>query len=227
MKKEWKVKIVPSEKFEPSEERRSLYDKYWAEAQSRQRSSSENFDKSILTYSSSGLAISLAFLKDFVPIGRIAVWPHLLYLSWVCFVLATGLTISSFLVSYRAQELSAEYAEEYLINGKDQFYNKKTWRDAYIKWSNVISGVAFVIALILTSVFVKFNLERRAEMSEQKSIAQDGMLPAKMQRANPGDTFHKGMPPASMPLAPVAQKPVNPPATQPVSNDSTSRLKNR
>lgn len=227
MRKEWKVKIAPSEKFEPSEERRSLYDKYWAEAQTRQRSSSENFDKSILTYSSSGLAISLAFLKDFVPIGRIVVWPELLYLSWACFVLATGLTISSFLVSYRAQELSVEYAEKYLINGKDEFYNKKTWRDTFIKWSNMISGVAFVVALIFTSLFVKFNLDRRAEMSEKKSIVQDGTPIAKIQRANSGETFHKGLPAASMPLAPVAQKPASPPATQPVSNGSTSGQENR
>lgn len=219
------MKNVPLEKVEASEERRSLYDKYWAEAQTRQRSSSENFDKSILTYSSSGLAISLAFLKDFVPASKIALWPELLYASWFCFVLATGLTISSFLVSYRAQELSVEYAEEYLINGKDEFYNKKTWRDRFIKWSNVVSGAAFVLALVLTSLFVKFNLDRRTEMSDKKNIAQDGMPTAMMQKVNSGETFHKGLPAASMPLAPVAQKPVTPP-TQPVSNGLTGGQKN-
>lgn len=215
MKKQWKTKVIPLAKFEPSEERRALYDKYWAEAQTRQRSSSENFDKSILTYSSSGLAISLTFLKDLVPI-KDSIWPSLLYFSWACFVLATGLTILSFLISYKAQELSIEFCEEYFMNGKDEFRNKETWHGAFVKWSNIISGLAFVLALIATSFFVKLNLDEKIKMNDRK-IAQDGMPPALMQKIRSNETTQRGLPTASMPRAPATT-----PASSPVSQPSPS-----
>lgn len=196
--------------FEPSEQHKVLYDKYWAEAQTRQRSSSENFDKSILTYSSSGLAISLTFLKDLVPI-KDAIWPWLLYFSWACFVFATGLTILSFLISYKAQELSIEFCEEYFINGRDEFRNKETWHGMFIKWSNIISGSAFVLALIATSLFVKLNLDEKIKMTDKK-ITQDGIPPALMQKVRSNETSQRGLPMASMPRAPTST-----PASTPVS----------
>jgi hypothetical protein len=207
------------EEFRPSEEARSLYDKYWAEGQTRMRSSSENFDKSILTYSSSGLAISLAFLKDFVPI-KDAVAPSILYFSWLCFVIATGLTISSFLVSYKAQELSVSFAEKYLLEGDHNFYNKTTWRDKFIKWSNVVSGAAFVIALVATSIFVGLNLDRKADMAIKGTLAQEGMPVALVQKNNSTET--KGLPTASMP---VSQRPASPPASSSQSNSTSDQKK--
>lgn len=223
MKNQWKVKLIKNEPeaFQASAEARSLYDKYWAEGQTRMRSSSENFDKSILTYSSSGLAISLTFLKDFVPIKN-AIWPSILYSSWVCFVLATGLTILSFLISYKAQELSVSFAEKYLIEGDDAFYNKITWRDKFIKWSNIVSGAAFVIALIATSVFVGLNLDRKIEMSDKRIGAQDGMPTAMIQKINSNETLTKGMPVASMPLV---QKPVSTPPNNSLQNPTTDQKK--
>lgn len=223
MKKQWKVKLLEAEPeaFQASEEARSLYDKYWAEGQTRMRSSSENFDKSILTYSSSGLAISLAFLKDFVPIKN-AVWPSILYSSWVCFVLATGLTISSFLISYKAQELSVSFAEKYLIKGDDTFYNKTTWRDKFIKWSNIISGAAFVVALIATSIFVGLNLDRKTDMSDKRIGALDGMPTAMMQKTTINSTETKGLPTASMP---VVQRPASTPTGNTVPSTTTGEQK--
>jgi hypothetical protein len=193
--------------FLPSNEARAYYDKYWAEAQTRQRSSSENFDKSILTYSSSGLAVSLAFLKDFVPI-KSAVWPSLLYSSWLLFVLATSLTISSFLISYREQELSIEFAEKYFLAGKAEFRNKLTWRSVFLKYSNICSGGAFVFALIATAFFVMFNLNQGGYMTDKRKIVHDGMPSAVMQKTPIAPLNERGMPSASMPLAPsVPPKP--------------------
>jgi len=192
----------PSE-FDATPERRALYDKYWAEAQTRQRSSLENFDKSILAYSSSGLGISLAFLKDFVPMTD-AISPWLLYFSWLCFVLATTLTIASFLISYKAQELSVNFAEEYLLNGRENFRNKTTWRDGFLKYSNLVSGMAFVSALGATSIFVMVNLNERTEMTDKRHIANDGMPTAIMQKAPAEQVSKRGLPTASIPAAPAA-----------------------
>lgn len=193
------VETEAAQEFVPSDERRAIYDKYWAEAQTRQRSSSENFDKSILTYSSGGLAISFTFLKDFVPVKE-AVYAPLLYSSWLCFVAATALTIVSFLISYKAQELSISFAEEYFINGKDEFCNKQTWHSSAVKWFNILSGALFVVALIATSFFVKLNMDEKAKTMEKK-IVNDGMPPALMQKVT-GVTEQRGLPTASMPKPP-------------------------
>jgi hypothetical protein len=196
-------------------ERRDIYDKYWAEAQTRMRLSSDNFDKSILTYSTGGLAVSLTFLKDFVPI-KSAVWPTLLFSSWTCFLLATSLTIVSFLVSHRAQELSMEFAEEYLLNGKEEFRDKTTWHGAFIKHSNIVAGAVFVLALLSTSLFVAINLSGRPEMTNSRVISQDGMPPAMMQKVPSNAPSQRGMPSATIPKAPSSPNTTTQsPASQP------------
>lgn len=118
MMRPWKRRLVISSEFEPSEERKKLYVTYWAEAQTRLRLSSDSFDKAILTYSSSGLAVSLAFLKDIVPI-KTALYPIMLYVSWGCFVISTGLTVLSFLVSYKSQEIALDHAGKYYMEGRE------------------------------------------------------------------------------------------------------------
>ena len=198
-----------------AEERRAIFDKYWAEAQNRQRSSSENFDKSILTYSSSGLALSLTFLKDFSPSG-VAIQVEWLYLSWLCFFFSISLTVVSFWVSYKAQEKSIIFAEEYLINEREEFRNRKTWCDIFVEFSNVISGVTFVAAIISTAIFVKINLDRKIEMSEKRIIANDGM-PTALIPKTPNSVGQRGMPTASMPKAPTS-KPNGPSATPPTNS---------
>ena len=48
----------------------------------RQLSNSENYDKAVISLSTAFLGLSLAFLKDLVPIQR-AEWLWLLYGSWL------------------------------------------------------------------------------------------------------------------------------------------------
>ncbi|WP_156481348.1 hypothetical protein [Herbaspirillum rubrisubalbicans] len=199
----WKAKRFVSSgiEFVPSEDAKAYYDKYWSEAQTRLRSSSDNFDKSILTYSSSGLAVSLAFLKDFVSVST-AIFPALLYFSWLLFVLATSLTISSFLISYREQEICVEFAEQYFLLGREECRNRATWRSTFIKYSNIISGVSFVLALVATAGFVTLNLHQGKDMATKGRFTQDGMPSASMQKVPSTGGNDRGMPPASMPSVP-------------------------
>jgi hypothetical protein len=81
--------------LDAEEERQKLFDELKAKLNKRELSNAENFDKSVLTYSSAGLAFSLAFLKDFLPIAK-AVWGWLLYCSWGLFTLAIIITIISY-----------------------------------------------------------------------------------------------------------------------------------
>lgn len=213
MRRAWKRRVAISSDFEPSEERKKLYATYWAEAQTRLRLSSDSFDKAILTYSSSGLAVSLAFLKDIVPI-KTALYPLMLYASWGFFVIATGLTVLSFLASYKSQEIALEHAGHYYMEGKEEFLGKETWHSWAIVCLNRCAGAAFISALITTSVFVGINLSRESEMTKP-TFTQDGLPAALMQKVT-GEQLNKGLPPASMPKAPAAQKPQATPA--PASN---------
>jgi hypothetical protein len=78
-------------------------------------SNSEKFDNAILTLSTGALAISLAFIKDIVPL-EIAQNLWLLKASWWLF----GFSIISTLVSFAASQLGIsrqlKYAEEYYLN---------------------------------------------------------------------------------------------------------------
>lgn len=193
--------------YVPSEEAQKLFKEFLDDARKRQLSSSENFDKAILTYSSGGLALSLAFLKDFIPI-RTAKLSFLLYGSWSLFVLATALTILSFLVSYRAQTLSILFAQKYYLEGSSQYLNKMSWCDLYTRWSNRFAGGAFILALIFTSVFVAINLNEANQMSEKKDLAVNGVPAATMQKMTNVPTatpLQKGLPASIMtPLPPSA-----------------------
>src|SRR5580692_9406356 len=74
-------------------------DKVWEDI----KSGTESFDKYMLTFSSGALALSLAFIKDVVPLGR-AVWITSLIGSWIAFVLCILVTLMSFQFSIKALE---------------------------------------------------------------------------------------------------------------------------
>ncbi|NVD74921.1 hypothetical protein HUX88_31045 [Duganella sp. BJB1802] len=214
---------VMNQEYVPSEEATKIFATYKAEAEKRQLSSSENYDKSILTYSSGGLAVSLTFLKDFIPIKQ-ASGAFLLYGSWLFFVIATGVTITSFLVSYKAQENSLLFAQKYYLEGNEEYFNKKSWSDHVTKWFNIISGITFVLALIFTSIFVSINLDKAGTMTEKttitRGIAQDGIgspMMTKIQGSN--DTLQRGVP------TPAMQKIIPPsaPTPAPVTNSTPTQ----
>jgi len=212
--------------YTPSAEAQAIYKAYLDDARRRQLSSSENFDKAILTYSSGGLALSLAFLKDFIPI-RTASMPFLLYGSWALFVLSTALTTVSFLVSYKAQTLSIQYAEKYYLKGDERYLNRQSWCDRCTKWFNLISGLAFILALGFTSVFVAINLNKADQMAGSKELVTNGLPSAIMQKMSggaAGPSESKGLPAGTMtPLPPAAQSATAAPAaSQPASGTGAS-----
>lgn len=211
----------PETPYAPSEEAQALYKAFLDDARKRQLSSSENFDKAILTYSSGGLALSLAFLKDFIPI-RTASMPYLLYGSWALFVLSTAVTTMSFLVSYKAQTLSIHYAEKYYLEGDERYLNRQSWCDLCTKWFNLGSGIAFILALIFTSVFVATNLNEANYMAEKKEFVPNGLPSAIMQKIGGGSTAasdSKGLPAGTMaPVSPAAQSATTAPASSPTTS---------
>src|SRR6266576_3941345 len=75
-----------------------LYDLHRDKAWEDIKSGTENFDKYMLTFSSGALGLSLAFIKDAVPL-KTAVWITSLVGSWIAFVLCILATLLSFRLS--------------------------------------------------------------------------------------------------------------------------------
>jgi hypothetical protein len=190
----------------------NLYKDFKTETEKRQISSSENLDKSILTYSSWMFGISVAFLKDFIPID-IANAAFCLYASWIFFAFSISSTTASFLISYKALDVALEYANKYYLQGDEEYFNKKNPWNKWVRYINLSSGVSFVLGIAFTTIFVSCNLEKSA-MEKKMKIAHDGM-PASLMTKVPADTGSlekKGLPSPSMQKLPPV--PPSPPPVQ-------------
>lgn len=74
-------------------------------------SSTDSFDKSMLTLSSGALGVSLAFIKDIVPLGQ-AAWIFLLLASWIAFALCIVTTVVSFQFSIAALKKQRDFLDD-------------------------------------------------------------------------------------------------------------------
>lgn len=137
--------------------RSKIYDEYRRELTVKQNSNSENYDKSILTLSSAGLGLSLAFIKDIVPLARVQDLSMLLT-SWGCFAAAIVVTLFSFQCSQWAIQRALTDAEKYYLKDLEEYQTKKNPWNTATSWLNSISGIAFVVAVITTAIFVFTNL---------------------------------------------------------------------
>lgn len=188
---------------------REFYEAYHAECMKRDLSNSENLDKSVLTYSSAGFALSLGFLKDFVPISKAAV-PFALYGSWIFFNLAIVLTIASLIMSQLGLRRQLALAHEYYIERNAAAFDQKNgWQNAVTN-TNYAAGFSFVLAVMLTTMFVSFNLEKAGIMTEKTHRTQDGAMVPSMQRV-PSTLERRGATIPPMQQIPVTQQESPPP----------------
>lgn len=204
-----KKKIEENEKFEKN--CNDLYKDFKIETEKRQVSSSENFDKSILTYSSWALGLSVAFLKDFIPIGR-ANQAWLLYSSWIFFGLAIALTTISFLISYKGLQLSLTHAGKYYLERDECYFNRKNHYNTIVNISNMFCAAFFIIALIFTIIFVSLNLQKSYEEKELEKMAKETKTPKII-----SGIAMDGLPIGIMQAIPGTKKPI------PVQAQSSSR----
>ncbi len=109
-------------------------------------SSANQFDNAILTLSSGFLAVSMAFIKDVVPLAG-ATFKSGLKLSWALFAAAIVVTVVSFMTS---QEATRAFHD-------DEHARGMTWR-CVTAWANGISALLFVGAIVLTVIFTARNI---------------------------------------------------------------------
>jgi hypothetical protein len=172
---------------EPSEEARKLYHAHLAELEKRELTSTDNFDKSILTLSSAGLGISLSFIKDIIQQGPINN-PWILYASWYAFLVTILCTMGSFMTSAKAMNENKSIAYRAYMLSDDAAFNLPNRWNGHTQKLNVMSALAFFVALVLTVVFVISNMKAHAmntTSQTQKSapeLLQKGLTVPTMQR---------------------------------------------
>jgi hypothetical protein len=184
---------------EVSDEIRKIYADHVAEINKREISSSENFDKAVLTFSSAGLALSVGFLKDFVPIQSAAA-PWTLYWSWALFTAATCATIISFLVSSQALEAQKGRAYAYYMQADDDALRTGNLWDRGTRILNYASAASFLFAMILSIVFISINLEKGSAMKDNNLRNSGGST----------ELMHKGL---TVPTMQQVQRPSAQPAS--------------
>lgn len=137
--------------------RQKLYSETRQDLLNRQLSNSQNYDRAILSLSTAGLGFSLAFIKDLIPLSQSEhIW--LLYCSWVFFIIAIFLTLLSFIFSQSAIDKQLFFAEKYYLEKQDEFLEKRNWLSDITNWIFYSSWLIFILAIMLTVVFVKINL---------------------------------------------------------------------
>lgn len=210
---------VPLDNAEEHKERKRLFSELKAEIFKRQLSNAENFDKSVLTYSSAGLGFSLAFLKDFLPITK-AQYGWLLYSSWGLFTLAIIVTIFSYVISQRGLTKQLNRAERYYLKCEEKAWKEINVFDPLTEILNNMAGLFFIVAIVFTTLFVSINLERATTMSEQKNgTSQEGAFKAapipSMQRIEQAGDLREAAPIPQLQQVPQPQPQPQQPQQQP------------
>lgn len=137
--------------------RRDLYADTRRDLLARQLSNSEKFDGAVLTLSTTALGVSLAFIKDIVPLHD-ATCITCLVASWWLFGSAVVSTLLSFVASQFGVRVQLTHAEKYYIEEKDEYLKKYNVPAIMTEYFNYLSGTLFIAALATTIVFVTQNL---------------------------------------------------------------------
>ena len=178
------------------EERREAYEKYREELLKRQLSNDEAYDKAVLSLSSAGLAVTLTLYDKILPKeGVDAVF--LLYTSWVLFAVAIISTIVSFQISQKGLSIQESIAEKYYIDREEKAFDSNNWAASLTVKINILSGIAFIIAILSFVALGVVNFDREPTTDEEvvkimsdkeeKTVQIDeGASTPKMQKVNTG-----------------------------------------
>jgi hypothetical protein len=189
-----------------------LFDEYKKRADEVIKSASEDFDRNLLTLSSGALGLSLAFIKDIVPLSK-SVWIPCLVVSWGAFALCVLITLASSQVSVRANEIALEVAENVYINGQSQSRNKHRETIIYraITWCMWGASLCFLVGLVCTLLFAGMNIREAKKMADLEnkvvtSELQKSVKPSTMTPCGSTMSIRDSVKPAGMTPAPAAQQ---------------------
>jgi len=179
---------APEIQNDDTKKREELYVETRAELLARQLSNSERFDNAILSLSTGALGISIVFIKDIVPI-KTAQNILLLKISWWLFGLSIISTVVSFVASQAGIRTQLKFAEHYYLLKQEEYLKKKNFSSLINDFLNYMSGAIFIVAVILTIIFVSSNIGGNVQMSDKIKMhrIQGGAEIPKMQSVTSKD----------------------------------------
>lgn len=134
---------------------------YWtqrAETKKDLDSGSDSLDKSMLTLSSGTLGVSLAFIKDIVPLGQ-AIWIPLLKASWIVLAACILTTVFSFQFSINALKERLSLLDEiYRTKNHELEKNQSSGWNTAVVACTYTAQFLFVVGLACTIIFVITNV---------------------------------------------------------------------
>jgi hypothetical protein len=208
---------------EPQPNRQSEYEKHREQSWTDRQASSDEFDKNLLKFSSGALGLSLAFIKDIVPLEQ-ATWLPLLYVSWSCFSLCILATIASYFFSTRSFDTHLGDLHKYYVDADEKALNPSNFWTNWVRRCAVIAGIFFIAGFVCTVVFVSRNIAKgHLKMQEKKSLTflvQEGRTPVPMTAVQQGG-FERGRSP--VPMTPHSQG--NTPSTPAQSQQPATPVK--
>lgn len=135
-----------------------LYKMHAQQAWTDKQASADGFDKNLLTFSSGALGVSLAFVKDVVPLAH-ARHMTLLYCSWSGLVLCVIFTIFSFPFSQMAFVLHDKHLQKYYLDNDRKYLNPPNIWTGCVHACSVAGGISFLFGIVTTVLFVYLNLK--------------------------------------------------------------------
>lgn len=163
---------------QPKEERKKIYTRTRNDLLIRNLSNSEKYDNAILTLSTGVLGISLAFIKDIVPLDK-AQYVILLKASWWVLGASIVSTLVSFVLSQLAIKRQLEYAEQYYLEEKDEYLYKKNCPALWTEFVNYASGILFIVGILTSICFVSVNIQGGNTMARdiRQSVKDGATIP--------------------------------------------------
>ena len=144
------------EETNDARERQRLYERTRDELAATARSTSESYDRALLTLSSAFLGGSLAFVGQIVDLSTAsAKW--LLYLAWLLFALTMILTLASFIYGLHTLQPLRDAAERYYIRQDQEAWKVSECVQRVVLRYVVACGVSFLLGVVLLGAFVVIN----------------------------------------------------------------------
>jgi hypothetical protein len=197
------------------EQRSRLYEQLCLKYQDGAHASIQEFDRAILTLSAGLLALSLAFIKDVVPLAA-AIDLYLLFWSWGLFGTSILLTLVSFIASQKAFQRSQKSAYAYYMEHNHEVLSKPHVFTRVTRYLTYGEGGCFVAALVLTLAFAIINVNHASGKIGAISINSGGSkVSDKLEQKILNVPLKEGVQPADLIKVPEPPRLVVPPNQAP------------
>lgn len=195
----------PAEPAGDQERCQQLYDEHRKQTWDDIQSETDKFDQSLLTLSSGILALSLAFIKDIVPLDK-ATHLWLLYVSWSALVVCIISTVCSSQFSIAASKKQLGYYWKFYIERKPEFEKKRSWQSKALDWLTWVSLSTFLAGIVCTVIFCVLGVQEvRMEKGKNTSKALDARTPLTATPLAASSRLEEGRQPlAATPVSPAS-----------------------